>query len=436
MNFWKYITGDRDTSEPDIVFGRFSDAYKSREKYASWDQSMEAFEKEDYKTSVKHMLDYLRNEKGNNIKWHEKGENLEFSFYQGSKVIVGVVDTNCFRAEASIAKATEMNIGFLRLACEDSYELKYSRFALTPDNILCLIFDSYIEEASPYKIYYGLKEIALRADKNDDVLIQEFRSLVPIQIDHIIALPDSEKAVKFKFYKHWIQESLDPKAIGALNADRFPGAFTYIFLSTFYKIDYLIKPEGTIAETLEGLHDEYFEEAEFETSMKVKKLRVGLELMDLFTKEQFYQSLYKINSTFGQVNPTNHAAVTSIILNEFKSIDWYLENKHDKVCKAICDYICGYCLFHFALPAPDKDLFHFYYQFTESDYFTALGFESNHRSPNQNLEYDLIVDHVNELLEKHSSVFKEISLQFVPDTNSEVRFLISYMRFITSLKLG
>ena len=38
-------------------------------------------------------------------------------------------------------------------------------------------FDSDIETANPSKLYYGLKELATKADKQDDLLVQDFTRL-------------------------------------------------------------------------------------------------------------------------------------------------------------------------------------------------------------------------------------------------------------------
>ena len=53
-----------------------------------------------------------------------------------------------------------------------------------------------------------------------------------------------EKAIKLKYYKKWIQETLD--LIGGIDADKFSGGIAYLLLALAYRIDYLILPEGKL----------------------------------------------------------------------------------------------------------------------------------------------------------------------------------------------
>ena len=55
-------------------------------------------------------------------------------------------------------------------------------------------------------------------------------------------------------------------------------------------------------------------------------------------------------------------------------MDWYKEHGYDNIALAIPGYIVGYCMFNYAVPKPDRDLFHLYYQIVEADYFKSLGF--------------------------------------------------------------
>ncbi|MGB0930357.1 MAG: ribonuclease E/G, partial [Chitinophagales bacterium] len=48
--------------EPDIRFGRYSDAYKTDEQYASWEKAVTAFEAQQYTESYRYFFDYLRDE--------------------------------------------------------------------------------------------------------------------------------------------------------------------------------------------------------------------------------------------------------------------------------------------------------------------------------------------------------------------------------------
>lgn len=109
---------------------------------------------------------YLINENNpNNVIINESNNLVDFSIHQGSKIVTGYFNNQYFRSEVQIAKGAELKIGLLRELTEITYELEYGRFALNKEDIITLVFDSYIEESSPYKLFYGLKEIALLQTK-------------------------------------------------------------------------------------------------------------------------------------------------------------------------------------------------------------------------------------------------------------------------------
>ena len=78
------------------------------------------------------------------------------------------------RCSARIAKGEQLNVGLLRRLIEHNYGLKYSRYALDAEGYITIVFDTFLLDGSPYKLYYALKEIATHADKQDDLLISEF----------------------------------------------------------------------------------------------------------------------------------------------------------------------------------------------------------------------------------------------------------------------
>jgi hypothetical protein len=62
---------------------------------------------------------------------------------------------------------------------EANHRLNFSRFALDNDNHLCIVFQTGALDASPLKLLHALRELAINADKKDDLLLEEFKSLTP-----------------------------------------------------------------------------------------------------------------------------------------------------------------------------------------------------------------------------------------------------------------
>ena len=90
--FFRLFKKDIQTPEPEIQFGRFTDSYKSDEKYESWDKSNEFFENEKYISSYTKFLDFLTVDHNNNVMYEQNQGVVTFTLYQGSKIIVGKAD--------------------------------------------------------------------------------------------------------------------------------------------------------------------------------------------------------------------------------------------------------------------------------------------------------------------------------------------------------
>lgn len=437
MSFWDKILSSKKQAIPQISFGRFTDAYKPKARYADWDESLRLYEEGQYLNSIKSLIRYLKNDREDNIRIEQDSANFKFTIYHGSKQILCIVDEHKFRAESKVAHCKELNVGFLRKAVEYNYLLNYSRFALDPENNLCLLFDSILMEASPYKLYYGLRELALQSDKEDDILIDEFDSLEPLQNQHIIKLPEVIIRVKLDFIKVKIQYANAPDVLGKLNPKRYQGALTYVYLSVVYGLDYLVKPEGRLLDIITRLHIKYFETPSEDVETKVNLLEKGLKEIQDMSDAEISKELYDVISTFGITSPANHKTISQFIDSELQSMKWYEENKHEQVCIAICNYIAGYCLYNFAMPGPDHDLFHLYFEIMESGYFKNLGFPNDFwNDEKQRPRTHEITERIEDILSDYKSEYPELPVTTSLDDTDLIAFLKSYLLFIKNLSIN
>ncbi len=413
MAFWDKFKSTKVTAPPVIDFGRFSDAYKSKEQYVAWDQSLRFFEEGRVLDSVRSLVEYMKNKTGSNVQFCEDAKDFCFILYQGSKQITCRLNERSFRAESKIAHCKELNVGFLRKAIEYNYDLNYSRFALDPENNLCILFDSLVNEASPYKLYYGLKELAIQSDKEDDLLLSEFENLEPLQSQHIRNLSPEIMQLKIEFFRQKLNEVHQPEVIGKLNPKRYQGALTYVYLAAVYAIDYIVKPEGALMDMLGRIHQSYFELSSERLDEKVALLQNGFKEMEVLSDADLGKEIYDVISTFGITSPANQSVIAQFIENELQPIRWYEENGHTEVCLAICNYIAGYCLFNFALPSPDRGLLHLYFEISEPAYFTKLGY------PNMYYDAELKDIKVDKVRMKVTEIFKDLRVEF-PELPYEV----------------
>ncbi len=432
MSFFDQLFGGGKKKEPQpkISFGRYSDSYKDAKQYDSWDKALTLFEKEQYIASYLEFFNYLRDDFEDNVVWKEENGKIHFEVFQGSKKATGVADIEKVTIEAKVAQTETLNIGFMRRLMERNFSLRYSRFALDPDNNISIRFDTYVLDGSPYKLYYALKELTTNADKLDDILIDEFRMLKPVDTVHLIDLPLKEKEVKYNYVINQINVALAAMDSGKPSLDKYPGGYAYVLLNLSYKLDYLTKPEGFMMETLERIHRIYFTTDKQNPAQKNVIIRKELKKLLGRTKEDYFLEMYLTKSTFGITKPVNHDRIVGFIDGELHNMDWYNEHGYHAIAIGIPGYIVGYCMFNFAAPRPDRELFHLYYQIVEADYFKDLGFTWNYYDSVKNtFDKKAIKRAINEITENNNDLYGRMNpdkslLKFDKLTNFAKSFLI------------
>ncbi|HET7896917.1 MAG TPA: hypothetical protein VFL47_04595, partial [Flavisolibacter sp.] len=232
-------------------------------------------------------------------------------------------------------------------------------------------FDSDIETANPSKLYYGLKELATKADKQDDLLVQDFAALLPIDTEHIVHIPEAEKEVKLKFFKKWIDETLE--LIGTIDNDKYSGGIAYLLLALAYRIDYLIVPEGRLLADLEKIVEIYFRKDNRLVTEKNQEMMDAFQKLAGKEKVVFAPYLFRSKFTFSIVTPQNFKTVADAIYNANQNIGWYKEHKMPKVAAIISEYGFSYCQYSYSLPRPVSEFFHLFMMINYPDYFRALG---------------------------------------------------------------
>jgi len=432
-----FKSAQRDYEQPNVRFGRYSDAYKPEHKYDEWDKSMDLFEEGKYVESFQNFFEYLTDESQDNVKtWIDK-EGLHFEVLQGSKLIKGFVGDRMIKAEAKVAHADELSIGFLRRMMELNFSLKYSRFSLDDEDNLTLIFDSYLLDGSPYKMYYALKEMAVSADKQDDLLIGEFEKLQPINTGHLIPIPDGQKNIKVAFIRKRIAQVFSEIDKSKLNSEQYAGGVGYLLLDLAYRLDYLVRPEGELTEALERIHRIYFTNDNKSSAEKNRAVRKEFEGILARSDDDLKSEMYIVSSSFGITSPSSHEQLVTFIDLELKNMDWYVENRHDKMALAFPGYVAGYGLFNYAFQPPAKELLHLYYRITEPDYFKALGYSPEYYYPESGeIDKRAIAKTLESWRDKHKEKFPKLK----PDirslrVDSMTAFAKSYFQMVRGLDM-
>lgn len=396
-------------AEPGIGFGRYSDNNKTVEKVERWNEAESLYKEKKYHESLNAFFDYLRDEEADNV-FHTQGERKgTFYFYQGSKIIRGFYNGELLEAQVQLAHMPQPGVPVMRRLLEMNFNLYYSRYALNEDKIV-MMFDSDIETANPSKLYYGLKELSTKADKQDDLLVHDFTTLLPTDNDHIIDIPEEEKAVKLKYFKMWIQETLDMAA--SIDADKFSGGIAYLLLALAYRIDYLIVPEGKLLSELEKIVEIYFRKDDRLVTEKNQEMMDCYQKLLTKDKEEFYPYLFRSIYTFSIVTPQNYKTISDSIFNANQNIAWYRENKLMNIAAQISEYGFSYCQYSYSLPRPISQFFQLFMQANYGNYFKELGFKNEFYNSETN-EYDkeAIVSKIKSIEEKWKAKYPELDFK-------------------------
>lgn len=413
-------------------FGRFTDSFKPKHKSNLWNVCEKEFTNKKYHEYHKHFFEYLQDDGIDNVHIETENEHTNFNFSQGSKIIYGTIKDNKISAEAQIAEFEKPSVAFMRRLMEINYTLYYSRFCLK-DNIVCLKFDSYINECPPGKLYYGLKEVAQRADKQDEILTEDFKMLKIINNARIEKIPDTELEIKYKYLIKWITDTLN--RISQLNEDAISGGISYMLLNLIYKIDYFIQPEGSLLNKLEKASWQYFSKDNKPFIQKNRELNEILKKISETPKEEILKDLYRTTYTFGLANPAQHQAVVNIFQQNIDNVKWYIDNNYEDIAICIYEYLATYSLFSYGLPKPTQKLFGLMLNITNQDIFREMGYMEQYYEPtNKKFYHDLIKQKIDAIIEKGRHEypglsFKTENLQY----NSITSFLRTYILEIQNL---
>ena len=383
--------------EPDLAFGRYSDNNKPVGKVNRWTDADNLFKEKKYAESFDAFFDYLRDDTIHNVVYERNGNEGRFHFYQGSKIVRGSFDNERLRADVTLAKMPQPSVPVMRRLLEMNFNLYYSRYALDNDR-LCMNFDSAIETASPSKLYYGLKELSTKADKQDDLLVQDFTVLESTDSEHISDIPQEEKNIKFDFMQQWIKQTLD--TIQGVDADKFSGGIAYMLLALIYRIDYLVAPEGKLLHDLEKIAGIYFKKDDRQVAEKNRDMILEFKKIQARPREEMLSYLFRSKYTFAIVAPQQYKAVADSIHGANQNFAWYRDNNHPYIATQIIEYGITYCQYSYSLPRAITEMIHLFMRINYPDFFAALGFRKYYDATTNKFSSQEIIEKLKSIQEK------------------------------------
>ena len=381
-----------------IPMGRYSDNNKSVAKGNRWTEADNLFKEKKYFNSINAFFDYLTDDEQKNVRLSGDESRFNFELFQGSKIVRGHLENGWLSAEVKLAKMPQPSIPVMRRLLEMNFTLYYSRYALANDE-LCMRFDTNIESANPSKLYYGLKELAIKSDKQDDLLVHDFSFLERLDEDHIMEIPETEKQVKYETLQSWITETLDK--ISSVDADKFSGGICYLLLALCYRIDFLIAPEGQLLNDLEKISGIYFKKDDRQMVEKNRDMIEEFKKLQQKPKEEVFKNLFRSKYTFSIVTPQPHKSMADAINEANNNMLWYRDNNHEYFANKIVEYGLTSCQYAYSLPKPVSLLVEIFMQVNYPEYFKALGYSRALYMPVANkFDEDLITARVKQIVDQ------------------------------------
>jgi hypothetical protein len=374
---------------PDIQFGRYTDRHKTKEQLDAWDKAVKLYGEKNYLEAYNEFFIYLKDKKTDNVSFEKTFDRINFEIIQGSKIVKGYASDKEVVAESELVSFdNKPHVAVMRKLLSVNYDLFFGKFALK-DNIFTLKYSAPVQDAAPLPLYYSLKEVANQSDKYDDVLADEFTFLKPINVSHIQELPESEKEVKYKFFKESIESTF--LKMKDLAEQDFAGARSFLLLSLTFKLYYLLAPEGVLLDDLRYIQGVFFARNDLGTAERNYLMFQEFQKMSDKPKDDIMKSFYKTKASFAVVKPTAYKEIADFIADEIKKSDWYRNNKYFNVEQAVYDYIVAYAEFFFGMDVPVYEFFDIYWRVTNEKYFNELGFNvSYYNSETKKLNKTLI----------------------------------------------
>lgn len=391
INWLKKLLGESEKKAPDtkpdkhsdvythlklVRTGRYSDNNKSQKKTEKWHEAEHQYKEKNFLASLETFFEYLRDDEADNVHYEKEGGGFRFDIMQGSGKIFGSCDGKTIVAKLGLAVMEYPGTAVMRRLLDLNYNLYYCHTAMDDANTLYLVFDSSVSSASPEKMYQGLREMAVKGDKADDLLLSDFTTLKRAEDGRIKLLSNAELDIKYKYFKGWLEEVLADTE--KLNQDSFAGAIAYMLLGTIYRIDFLLMPQGKLLSELESIHRIYWEKKEEHTLVeRNKQMRNAISKLLNFSKEDFNQSLYYSKKTFAISSPPKSDKVREYINNANNDAKWYIEHKYPEVALRLNEYGALYSQFIYSVPDVQTLLVKIYMAVIQSDFFNEMGLQSN-----------------------------------------------------------
>ena len=358
---------------PEIPKGHYSDNNKSPQQTQFWFQAEEAYKEKKYEAVRQLLFQYLQNKEKSNVTLSPTNptDGSYFTLLQGSKKVYGLFKDGRVAAQVPLARLESAGIAAMRHVLELNFNLKHCHFSLTEDGTICLHLNIPEAAASPQKLYYGLRELAITADRQDDLLLSDYGKLASVDNRYFAEYPRELLARRYMYFCRWIDDML--AAIATLDADRFSGSISYQLLCLVYRLDFMFAPQGDFLSHLEGIHKTYWIPEGRNLLQRNALMTESILKLRAMPVANWMACVYASTDTFCRREPPANTTVDDSYTNARRDAAWYLENKHEQEALNLQEYGVLFNQFGYSMPAVMTNLATILLAVLHADYYHDLG---------------------------------------------------------------
>jgi hypothetical protein len=405
MNWLNFF--DSKTTHKKHPFGRGTNASLSPDEEMLFNKSYEAFENKEildaYEYFFKSLINFNNEISNENIILSKTDDKLNFTLYQGSAKITGVITKEHFNAEVIIVKKTNASVALKRYILERNYQLTYACYFSDDEYIKLKLFHDNIT-MSPQKIFFPIRELALNGDFDKEYLKSEFIDITLENIEHLKPLNDKELKIKYNALHNWI-DKLNLK-LQTLPSNDNAGMRAFLYLSLLFKIDYLLVPKYNIYQKISKKIQEYFNDENNSIESKNEELKGLIDKLKSMSFEEFSTNFYNAKYTFNPTEKTSFEEISEFVTQSLSKIRWYKNNRYNQIIPTIYRYIAFYTLYNYGLNQVTKELFHTLVEIQNQSFFTHLEYPALYDEENQSFSKRQIISKIDDIITPHQERFK------------------------------
>jgi len=410
MGLFDFLTGKKEQSKEDgVEFGHFLECNKPYAFTKIWKEATELFKDEKHIQSFERFLGYLENPPHKNVTYTKEFEKIEFEIVHGSAIIKGTFDDKGLYAFTEIGRFNGVATALFRDLLIKNYMMHYNCFCID-DKTVIIKHHSPLSECSPTKMYYAIKEMAMKADIHSQALFDDFGMLEESFGRAPKEIPETERDIKVKYLKKWINDTFSE--LSSMTPDKDANIMSHYLLSLSYRVDFLLSPRAKVWK-LNDMAVAIYSDKVLAVPEKIRKMMSYLrDILDM-SDEDMKASFFKTVDTFAIVNASTHNDLVQFFLKEFSSAKYYAERRLDRHTQAVYEQALGYVLYFQGVFPPVRELLTLYYKIFYPEFFEEMGIKCNLYDPALNKFSKWTIEgQINKIISRNRKTYPKLMFYF------------------------